>query len=212
MRIHQNNLKSYLKETYGGTPILKQQMKLDGFTPLLQADYGEDNDCTLTSMTAIVYFLSQRRFTIEEIYAYVEKIAKKYFYKGTRGTPFVTIRKIFHESLKKFKLPKAYVKYGKNLGYTFKTIKQELAKFNPIILSMNDDGRDYYENHSVTIVGYEIYNIKNKEVIMLRVYDNWYKTIGYIDFDKLSAVSTIHYSGITFLQKHLMWKKLKNLK
>jgi hypothetical protein len=33
-------------------------MKLDGFTPLLQADYGEDNDCTLTSMTAIVYFLS----------------------------------------------------------------------------------------------------------------------------------------------------------
>ena len=163
-------------------------------------------------MTAIVYFLSQQKYTIDEIYSYVAKVGKKYGYKGTRGTPFITIRKIFHEVLKKFKLPKAYVKYGKNLGFTFKTIQKELGKGNPLILSLNDDGRDYYENHSITVIGYEIYKCGSKEIIMLAVQDNWYKSVGYVDFDKMSAVSSVHYSGTTPYQKLMAWRKLKNLK
>lgn len=213
MRITQYNLKKYLKETYGSTtPILQQQKKLDGFTPLLQADYGEASDCTLTSMTAIVNFLSYGNFAIQDVYDYTEKIAKKYGYRGTKGTPFLTIRKIFHEVLKKFKLPKANVKYAKELGYTFKTIQAEINKGNPLILSMNEDGQDYYENHSVTIIGYEYYLISGQKVPMLIIYDNWYKTISYIDYNKLSPVSTIHYSNLTFQQRFQMWRQLKNLK
>lgn len=209
MRIHQNNVKSYLKQTYGcRTPILKQQQKLEDFPVLLQADYGEVNDCTLTSMTAIVYFLSQKKYSINDIYAQVEKIAKKYGYKGTRGTPYVTIRKIFHEALKKFKLPKAYVKYKAK----FKYIQQQIGRGNPLILSIQNDGRDYYINHSVTVVGYEIYECGDRQIPMILIQDNWYKSIGYIDFERISGISAIHYSELTSLQKLCMWRKLKNLK
>ena len=212
MRIHQNNVKSYLKQTYGATPILKQQIKIDGFTPLLQNDYGEENDCTLTSITSIVYFLSKHKYSVETIYNYTEKIAKKYGYKGTRGTSAIVVRKIFHKVLNQFNLPKAYAKYGKNLGFTFKTIQEELKKSNPMILSMKNDGRNYYKSHSITAIGYEIYVVGNKEVPILLVQDNWYKSIGYLDFNRISTISFLHYSKITFSQKHNLWKKLKNLK
>ena len=212
MRIHQNNLKTYLKNTYGGTPILKQQSKIENFPQLLQADYGEANDCTLTSMTAIVYFLSNGKYSIDTIYAYVEQVAKKYGYRGASGTPFITIRKIFHKSLKKFNLPKAYAKYGKDLGFTFKNIKQEITKGNPLILSVDNDGRDYYDNHSVTVIGYAIYAVNGIEIPMLLLQDNWYKSIGYLDFNRITTAASIHYSGLTVKQGFSLWRKLKNLK
>ena len=211
MRIHQNNLKTYLKNTYGGTPILKQQSKIENFPQLLQADYGEANDCTLTSMTAIVYFLSNGKYSVETIYDYVEQTAKKYGYRGASGTPLVTIRKIFHNSLKKFKLPKAFAKYGKDLGFTFKNIQGEINKKNPLILSIDKDGRNYYNDHSVTVIGYEIYSVGAQEVIILLLQDNWYKSIGYLDYNRVSTVATLHYSDLTVKQKCLMWRKLKNL-
>ena len=212
MRISEYNINLYLKNTYGSTPTLKQQKKLDGFKHLLQRDYGEANDCTLTSITAIVYFLSSGKHTVRDIYNYVEKIAKKYLYKGTRGTPFITIRKIFHEVLKHYGLPKAYVKFAKEIGYKFKHITAEINKGNPLVLSMVDDGNDYYENHSVTIIGYAIYQVGGKQVRMLAIADNWDKSVCYVDYEKLSAVSSIHYSGVTVKQRFNMWKQLKNLK
>ena len=169
-------------------------------------------DCTLTSMTSIVYFLSQKKYKIEDIYNYTEKIAKKYLYVGTKGTPFVTIRKIFHKVLNKFGLPKAYVKYGKNFGYNFDSIVAEINKGNPLILTMNNDGRNYYENHSVTAVGYAVFRVGDYKIRLIKVYDNWRKIISYVDYEKMSTISTIHYSGLTFRQKHQMWKQLKNLK
>lgn len=211
MRINENNIEWYLKTTYGNAPILKRQKKLDGFPFLLQKDYGDLNDCTLTSITAIVSFLSLGKNSIQEIYNYVEKIAKKNLYKGSRGTPYLTMRKIFHESLARFKLPKANIKFVKGVGYNYSTITAELHKNNPVILSVTNDGRDYYKNHSITVIGYEIYQVGNKEVKMLLVADNWYSTIGYIDFDKIKKVSNIMYSNLTSHQKFLMWRELKNL-
>lgn len=195
MPITQYNLKQYLAETYGGTPVLQQQRKIENFFPLLQKDYGEAQDCTLTSITSIVYFLSKNKLSIQEIYNQVEKIAKKYLYKGTRGTPFLTMRKIFHEALKLYEMPQAYMGIGKDLGYNFATIRNQINKNNPIMLSMLTDGRDYYNNHSVTVFGYEIYKVKNKQIKMLCVYDNWITNIRYVDYNKMSAISTIHYSG-----------------
>ncbi len=212
MRITQYNLKEYLKETYGSASEPSSQKQLDNFVPLLQKDYGEANDCTLTSMTAIIFYLTQQKQDIKTIYSYVEKTAKKYGYRGQRGTPSITIRKIFHIALNHFGLPQAYVKYMKNLGFTFKNIKTEINKGNPIILSMADDGKGYYENHSITIIGYQIYKINKKEIPMLVVFDNWYKSISYVDYNKMSLVSSIHYSGLTFKQRHDLWKQLKNLK
>lgn len=212
MRISQYNIEKYLRDTYGSNPALQQKKHLSGFKFLLQAHYGEAGDCTLTSMTAIINYLTKGRHKIIDIYNYVEKIAKQYFYKGTRGTPFITIRKIFQKCLAYHKLPNAYVKYAKDIGYKFNNIQAEINKGNPLILSMVDDGRDYYENHSITIIGWEIWKVGNKTVRMLAVADNWNSSVSYVDYEKLSAVSSIHYSGITFAQRFDMWKQLKNLK
>ena len=212
MRISKYNIHKYLQDTYGAGATMQQQRHLSDFPFLLQAHYGEANDCTLTSMTAIIHYLTKGKNKTTDIYDYVEKIATKYFYKGTRGTPFITIRKIFHNCLNKYKLPKAYVKYGKDIGYQFKHIQSEINKGNPLILSMVDDGRDYYENHSITIVGYETWKVGSKTIRMLAVADNWNKSVSYVDYEKLSAVSSIHYSGVTIAQRFNMWKQLKNLK
>ena len=212
MRITQYNLKKYLRETYKIVSQPSSQKQLDNFVPLLQRDYGEANDCTLTSMTAIIFYLSQQQLDIQTVYNFVEKTAKKYGYKGDRGTHFFTIRKIFQTALNNFSLPKAYGKYLKGAGYSFADIKAEINKGNPIILSMHNDGKDYYENHSITIVGYETYVLGKKEIPMLIVYDNWYKAISYVDYNKMSRLSSIHFSELTFKQKHTMWKQLKNLK
>jgi hypothetical protein len=163
-------------------------------------------------MTAIIFYLSEQKIAIQTIYDFVEKTAKKYGYKGDRGTPMITIRKIFHTALVRFGMPQAYAKYFKGVGYTFKEIKSEINKGNPLILSLNKDGQGYYENHSITIVGYELYQVKDKEIPMLIIYDNWHKTISYIDYNKMSRISTIHYAGLNFKQKHQMWKQLKTLK
>lgn len=213
MRITKNNLKKYLNETYGDHPIqLCSKKQLDNFIPLLQNDYGEANDCTLTSMTAIIFYLSEQKLAIKDIYTAVEKFAKKYGYRGNRGTPYITIRKIFQLALANFKMPTAYGKYLKNIGYKFSDIRAEIGKCNPIILSLDNDGKNYYDNHSVVIVGYELYKINNKDVPMLIIYDNWARSIAYIDYNKMSRLSSIHYSELTFKQRHNLWKKLKNLK
>ena len=212
MSITQYSIKRYLTETYGGGAVLIQSQTLENFKPLLQKDYGEDNDCTLTSMTAIINYYTNETHKVQDIYNVVEPIAKKYLYRGTKGTPFITIRKIFQEALKKYKLPNAYVKYAKDIGFKFSNIQAEINKGNPVILSMLNDGRDYYENHSITIVGYEIYKKGSTVIPMLKIYDNWSTNYRYIDYNKLSPVCSIHYSGITFKQKFQMWRQLKNLK
>lgn len=194
MRIDQKNLKDYLKKTYGGNPVRQHQRILDNFTPLLQKNYGGESDCTLTSMTAIVNFLSKGKHQVQDIYNCVEKYALKYFYTSDNGTPTITTRKIFEEVSKVYKLSKPIVKYGKELGYVFSDIQQQIAAYNnPVILSMTSDGKDYYKNHSVTAVGFEIWKTGNKEIRMIAIYDNWYSSISYIDYDKLSLVSSIHY-------------------
>ena len=213
MRITKYNLKKYLDDTYGNRQVQPCSHKqLDGFIPLLQNDYGEANDCTLTSMTAIIFYLSEQKLAVKDIYPVVEKFAKKYGYRGNRGTPFATIRMIFQKSLANFKMPTAYGKYLRGIGYKFKDIKAEINKGNPVILSLDHDGKDYYDNHSITIVGYELYKINNKDVPMLIVYDNWYKAIAYVDYNKMSRFSSIHFAELTFKQRHNMWKTLKNLK
>lgn len=212
MPLTQYNLKKYLADTYGSGAVLQQSRTIENFKPLLQKDYGEANDCTLTSMTAIIHYLTGNSHKVVDIYNVVAPIAKKYLYRGTRGTPFITIRKIFQESLKKYKLPNAYVKYAKDIGFKFKDIQIEINKGNPVILSMLDDGRDYYENHSITIVGYELYKKGSITIPMLKIYDNWTTNYRYIDYNKLSPVCSIHYSGLTYKQRFQMWRQLKNLK
>jgi hypothetical protein len=61
-------------------------------------------------------------------------------------------------------------------------------------LNIHNDGRDYYKNHSVVVVGFVTYQIDGgKQIHMIAVYDNWTNSIGYVDYQKLSKISSVNY-------------------
>ena len=162
-RISSLNIQDYIAEMYPelfwGTCY---EVVLNDIPALLQKDYGEANDCTLTSLTAIGVFLKKNQKTANEIYKVVEHFAKHYGYTGTAGTnPFV-IKRIFDSVLTVLSVYKdTKVRYLKNIGYNFSLIKKTLDAGNPLILSMHSDGRQYYQNHSVLIIGYKEYKLSN---------------------------------------------------
>lgn len=196
-RLWNGNIREYLKKKYKGTKVIKcTSSKLLNFKPLLQDDYGEAGDCTLTSLTACVNYYLANSKPIEEIYNYVEKIAKKWGYKGNIGTFPLFIQRIYNQTLKHFPCAKKRTAQGyiKGVGFNFNTIKNILNKNTPIVLSIKNDGRNYYTNHTITIVGYMIYSINNKHTAnILVVYDNWTKSESFIDFDVLPIMASINY-------------------
>ena len=154
--------------------------------PLLQNDYGEANDCTLTSITTVLSWMLPQ-IDVKTIYYLVENFARKYGYTGKNGTNPLVIKTIYQKILNYFQLPfVAKSHYLKNIGYTFDYIKNQVMT-KPILLNLSSDGRKYYCNHSVLIIGYcEAVNGK-----LLIVYDNWSKQYSLIDFNKLSVFSSI---------------------
>lgn len=187
------NIKSYLLGRYNQyTEVREVKTKMLSFIPLLQSDYGKEKDCTLCSITAYVYNKTKETSPLD-IYTKVEKIATKYFYNGDKyGTiPFFN-KKILSEALDKQQ--KVNEKYVKGLGFTFTDIQTLLDNNKPVILSINNDGRNYYKNHTVTVIGYRIYCMDNKKNLgMLAVYDNWTKAVRYIDYKAMSNISSITY-------------------
>ena len=166
-RISDFNIKEYLGTT--DTPCKKQILSVP---QLLQNDYGEACDCTLTSITAVIKFF-RYDYKVEDIYNWVEKIAKAYGYKSLQGFGINDY------------VP--YSRYLKGLCYDYEIIKREIDYNKPILLNLWKDGRDFYKNHTVLIIGYLYINNKR----MLIVQDNWYRTISYIDYDLLSAFSSV---------------------
>lgn len=128
----------------------------------------------------------------------VREYAKDYFYTDKLGTIPVFARTIFNKSLKALDINykvKSY--YLKNIGFNLNTIKKSLNKNIPVVFSVTNDGRNYYKAHSITIVGYETFKLEKegivpKEVTMLIVYDNWSKIYSYVDYDKVSILSSIY--------------------
>lgn len=193
MHLTDKNLDQYIKSKYGKSCSCIGDKTIQNFEPLLQSDYGGPNDCTLTSITAIINFITKNKNNVNDIYNNVEAIAKKHLYKDQLGTPVITVRTIFNKSLKKYCKRTAGVKYGKDLGFNINTIINNINKGNPLILSLISDGLGYYRRHSVSIVGYKTFLTSKKRVTFLKVYDNWNKSISYIDYKKISFVSILHY-------------------
>ena len=64
-----------------------------------------------------------------------------------------------------------------------------------MILNLSTDGRNYYKDHSVLIIGYrEIKLSNNKKMFFLKIKDNWTKETTYIDYSKLSVICSINYA------------------
>lgn len=203
-RLTGSNIRDYLEELYPNSCKRLLKARRLPIKPLLQNNYGQLNDCTLTSLTTCICYLFNYTLTtdIKKVYQTVEKNAKKYFYNGeTLGTLPFFIKKIFDATLKDFNKTKVTkAKYLKNAGFTYASITKLIDAGTPVILSINQDGRNYYTNHTVTIVGYESYRItflnflKNDKLKQfLIVYDNWYDTYSYLDYEFLSSICCINH-------------------
>lgn len=194
-RLNTSNVEEYLKKKFNTEDVQQISSKVLPITPLLQNDYGEAGDCTLTSITTCINYYRAGQSAIQEIYDYVEKVAKKWGYNGNIGTFPLFIQYIYNKVLKKFPCVKKKTaqRYFKNVGFNFNTIKNTINKSTPIVLSINNDGRNYYKNHSITIIGYKVFKVNKQTVNMLVVYDNWYANEAYVDFDALPVIASINY-------------------
>lgn len=174
-RLFKSNLNSYLNKEYGNGGKLELEKELSKVESFLQINYGDpdDGDCTLVSiLTCIKYYLQQE--DKKEIYNKIRNIAIKYLFSNHRGTLMLFNKTIFKKALCEYGLNFSLkAKYIKNFGFNFYNIKTAIDCGKPVLLTMANDGRNYYTWHTVTIVGYSEYKISsNKTVILLKVYDN----------------------------------------
>lgn len=153
-----------------------------GGKALLQKDYGKPLDCTLTCLA----FIFGAKY-----YGDIEAIAETLFYNGeTHGTLPITIKAIMKRVMKLAGVkgvPKSA--YMKGIGFTWKKIKQLVREKHYVVLNIWKDGRNYYNDHSVTIVGFAEY----KDERFLLVYDNWSTDVSYLDFNALNPIASINW-------------------
>nr|DAL48832.1 MAG TPA_asm: cysteine protease [Caudoviricetes sp.] len=156
--------------------------KLIPLKGLLQKNYGKRLDCTLTSLACIFG---------EQYYSDIEKIAEKYGYNGDKwGTNPLAVKSITKEFTRRWDIPgRAKSAYGKGVGWTWAFIKAIVSRDIPLVLNLWKDGRGYYKDHSVTIIGAEEY----EKARFLLVLDNWRETVSLIDYEKLCIISSINY-------------------
>lgn len=149
---------------------------------LLQKNYGEDYDCTLTSLAAIFG---------EEHYPLIESCAKKFGYTGKKvGTNPLLIKSIMQNVMKQLNIKgRCYAKYGKGVSFTWNSLERVIKKGHLVVLNISSDGRKYYKNHSVLVIGVAKYG-KHK---LLAVYDNWNNGISYVDYNKLCPICSVNW-------------------
>ena len=162
----------------------------------LQKNYGDSNDCTIVSIATLVYHelrYDKNRHnttTFQEVYDVALGYAKKCLYTPKSGTLPIFNKTILKKTLKHFNLYNTVkTGYFKQFGFTFKNIEN----FVPMNLSIFSDGRGYYENHSVTVTGYMVFQVGDKKKTFLSVLDNWSSERRFVDYDKLSVISSINY-------------------
>lgn len=160
---------------------------LNGFTYLDQNDYGEDKDCSLVSITAVIYYHLKKQYNPQTIYNTVERIAKKYGYRGNVGTNSLVIKKIFEKSLKELtkKDYKTKMYIFRFFGFAYNAIMKQIDKGNPVILSFWRCGK--YKNHTVIVIGYDK---ENKTLVLA---DNWFKGQRIVKWNQVSIISQINY-------------------
>ena len=192
-RLYEHNITSYIRKNYDCNFLDIQNSKLLDVDSFLQKDYGETGDCSVTSIATLLYYLSINHEFID-VYNVVEQVARKYEYRGGKGTNPLRFSRIIKEAAKilDVNLTKIYGRYFKNVFYTFDEIKDSIDSKMPVLLSFLRDGRKYYNNHSVLIVGYETYKKNDKEYPILYILDNWNKEPSCIDFTKLGFISSIN--------------------
>ena len=195
-RLTVTNIKQYLHAVYQFGDQIRETARKHLSVPIfLQNNYGKVGDCTLTSMLTLTKFYN-KDLDDQQVYDYIEKIAERYFYNGdTYGTIPVFQKAILEEVFARFGINHNFkTGYLKGVGFNLTSIINLINAGTPVMISIFQDGRKYYDSHTITIVGYILYEDENhKQKAMLMVYDNWHNSYSLLDYDQMCAISMICY-------------------
>lgn len=175
-----------------------ERFYLKNIEPLLQNDYGFANDCSITTITSLIAYLTGRE-DYGNIYDIVTRnIKPRWVSNNLYGTIPLFISRIVNNTVNDLKISgvRCYSRYLKGYGFNYNKIKDILKESNaPIILNIFKANDGYYINHTVLVKGYSVYKDINSgdTVKFLMIYDNWVKRLRYIDYDKLYWISSIDY-------------------
>lgn len=177
--------------------VIDENFIIEDVPILLQRDYGKDNDCTITSITTVMSYLTKSN-DFDKVYdKVIANISPKWAY-GWYGTIPIFITKVINNVLNKFGYTnkKSSGLYFKRVGVTDTSIKKWLKNTNiPLILSIYKANDGYYKYHSITVVGFIEYLDKNtgNKLNLFAVHDNWSKKVRYLDYNKLHLLCMLNY-------------------
>lgn len=188
-----DNILSYIQENYGEIKSIEKRT-VPAIQSFLQDDFEGASDCTLTSILTVTNYFTEIEKPLD-CYNFIKKIAKKVFYTDNHGTFATTINFIVKRVFKNYGIKyKPRARFFKGIFVKPKYIKDNIDHRKPVLLSLWKDGRGYYDNHTITIIGYGVYTtIDQKEHFILQIYDNWSKQLRYLDYEKLSIICSINY-------------------
>ena len=167
-----------------------------GITAFRQSDLETDaNNCSITAIATVVYYYRHIKGyediddSITDIYETVREKAVARGYSAEDGTDYWDIDNILTDTFSEY----GYDMEGNNDYINlWNTVKSEITNnWSPVILSMTGG---YYDNHTVTIVGWTQFKSSEDEdevVRFLKVYDGWTTSNRYIDYEKITAIKNI---------------------
>lgn len=189
-------IEDYIKKEYQGYDLkLEQEVKLPEFVRLRQAEMGDGLNCSVTSITACVNYLTRGKASPREIYEYVMKVARFFLYTPKLwGTLSFTIGPIYHFVLRHYGIKRHIgTRLFKGFGYSSGTIISRINSGIPVMINMFRDGRRYYHNHTVTVTGYRIYSDGRHRRVFLILNDNWAHEETLLDYNKLWIISSANF-------------------
>lgn len=174
---------SYVNDRYGSGWSLKNSKTISGVPVYLQADFGDPNNCTLSTLTMI--FMYHRNYSGKTnipsdkyvLYNRIKTIATTHGWTPENGTPPTKIDDIINDVWAYY----GYSGYGVNFYepvYSAYTGQVDMNRPSSINIASG-----YYGNHSVALVGYRTYQKSwNPDKGFLKVHDNWTTETRYIDY------------------------------
>lgn len=197
--INEAGLASYMHENYiDFVAVEEETYTLPHYQFVAQQDYGKgEQNCSLTSIMAAANYLDAGS-TPDEIYKYVRELGGLFLYTPrVIGTISLFIGIMYSIVKHHFLEKNSYIKTGrgyiKGVGFSYSKICRALRSGRPIILSMLTDGRGVYKSHTVTVMGYKEYRNRRTKLQFLVLNDNWSREPRYLDFKKMSIISSIYY-------------------
>lgn len=198
-----DKLDEYINNKYKGALLREEKsLNLDNF---IQNNFSySDKNCSLVAITRLIKYYSNIYPNLKsdniDIFNEVYTIALEYGFDMIVGTHPTKIDNILKDYFEKQNI-KVKSK-GHYFGNFYNPLKREIDLNRPLIMNIAFGD---YNNHSISVTGYKIYNYKNMNIKFIEVYDGWKKTHSYIDYNifchSIGSINVFSFNTLKILKK-----------